>query len=298
MNKKVALVLSGGGARGIAHIGVIEELEKQGFEITSIAGTSMGSLVGGVYALGKMKDYADWMKTLDKRKVFQLVDFTLSMHGIVKGDKVLNKMKEFIPDMRIEDLEIAYSATAFDLTTNKEVVFTSGSIYEAIRASISIPTVFTPVYKEESVLVDGGVVNNIPLNNVKRLPNQEDLLIAVDVNADLPVPAEFLALKKNNAAEQKRESVYQKRVKEFRERLPKLSLPTNTKSNNRLNYFELINRTIGAMINQNSYHVMQDYPPDLLINVSHVACGTFDFFKAEEMIEMGRFAAQQHLEKL
>mgnify|MGYP001036644584 CR=1 FL=1 len=298
MKKKVALVLSGGGARGIAHIGVIEELEKEGFEITSIAGTSMGSLVGGVYALGKMKDYADWMKTLDKRKVFQLVDFTLSMHGIVRGDKVLNKMKEFIPDMNIEDLDVPYSATAFDLNTNKEVVFTSGSVYEAIRASISIPTVFTPVYNENSVLVDGGVVNNIPLNNVKRLPNNEDILIAVDVNANMPVPAEFLALKKSNVNVQKRESIYQKRIKEFRERLPKLSLPTSTKSNNRLNYFELINKTIGAMIDQNSHHVMQSYPPDVLINVSHVACGTFDFFKAEEMIEMGRFAVQQQLKKL
>ena len=127
MNNNVSLVLSGGGARGIAHIGVIEELEKQGFNIKSISGTSMGSLVGAVYAVGKMQEYKNWIYTLDRLDVFKLIDFTFSSQGLVKGDRVFKKMKEFIPDTNIEDLEIHYAATAADIINNKEVVFTKGS---------------------------------------------------------------------------------------------------------------------------------------------------------------------------
>ena len=137
MKQNVALVLSGGGARGIAHIGVIEELERQNFEITSIAGTSMGSLVGGVYALGKIEVFKNWICTLDKRKVFSLVDFALSKQGMIKGDRVLKKMKDFIPDTNIEELSIPYVAVAADLLHREEIAFSEGSIYEAIRASIS-----------------------------------------------------------------------------------------------------------------------------------------------------------------
>lgn len=145
MKQKAALVLSGGGARGISHIGVIEELEKQGFEISSVSGASMGALVGGVHASGKLVELKNWLYDLDKMKVFSLVDFTLSAQGLVKGDRVLNKMKEFVADVNIEDLRIPYAAVAADIVNAKEVVFTNGSIYEAIRASIAIPTVLTPV---------------------------------------------------------------------------------------------------------------------------------------------------------
>ena len=151
--KKVSLVLSGGGARGIAHIGVIEELEKQGYEIVSISGTSMGSLVGAIYSLGKMEEFKNWIYTMDKLDIFKYIDFTFSTQGLVKGDRVFNKMKEFIPDRNIEDLKINYSATATDITNKKEVVFTKGSIYEAVRASVAIPTVFTPVKIENSLLI-------------------------------------------------------------------------------------------------------------------------------------------------
>ena len=145
MKQPISLVLSGGGARGIAHIGAIEELEKQGFKIKSIAGTSMGALVGGLYALGKMQEYKEWIFTLDKLDIFRLIDFTFNTQGLIRGDRVFNKMKKFIPDMNIEELKIPYAAVATDITNGKEVVFTNGSIYEAIRASIAIPTVFTPV---------------------------------------------------------------------------------------------------------------------------------------------------------
>src|SRR5476651_40908 len=170
MKQNISLVLSGGGARGIAHIGVIEELERQGFNIASVAGTSMGAVVGGVYALGQMDAYKTWLYTLDKLKVFGLIDFSFSAQGMVKGDKLFNTIKAFINDANIEDLNMPYAAVAADIINKKEVVFTQGSIYDAIRASIAIPTVFTPVKYADGLLVDGGIINNLPIEHVKRHP--------------------------------------------------------------------------------------------------------------------------------
>ena len=171
MKRNVTLVLSGGGARGFAHIGAIEEIESRGYIINSIAGTSMGALIGGVYATGKMNEFKEWAYNLDKQQIFKLIDFSFTNQGLIKGDKVFKAMKKFIPDANIEDLKIKYTATAFDMAQTKEIVFREGSLYNAIRASISIPTVFTPVIVGDSVLVDGGVVNNIPISNAIRTKN-------------------------------------------------------------------------------------------------------------------------------
>jgi NTE family protein len=286
MKKNVALVLSGGGARGIAHIGVIEELEKQGFNIKSISGTSMGSLVGGIYALGKMQEYKKWMYTLNKLEVFNLVDFNMGIQGLVKGDRVFNKMKEFIPDGNIEDLDIPYAAIAADIINNKEVVFTEGSVYNAIRASVAIPSVFTPVKTDEGLLVDGGVVNNIPVNRVKRTP--DDILIVVNVNAHIPVCKPILSKKEHD----KKETAYRKKVNEFKNHLHKIN-PLNNKD--KIGYFDLINKTINLMIYHNAYLSIGQESPDIMIEISHNSCGTMDFFKAEEMVETGRYAAIKSL---
>ena len=135
--RRVALVLAGGGARGVAHIGAIEELERQGFEISAVAGTSMGALVGGVYASGYLEPFKEWMRALDKYKVFSLVDFALSTEGLVKGDRVMEAMKELVPDVQIERMPVPFAAVAADLLTGDEVVLDSGGLYDAIRASIS-----------------------------------------------------------------------------------------------------------------------------------------------------------------
>jgi NTE family protein len=287
MKQKVALVLSGGGARGIAHIGVIEELEKQGYEITSIAGTSMGSMVGGVYALGKMEEFRDWICTLDKRKVFSLLDFTLSKQGLIKGDKVLNKIRDFIPDTRIEELPIPYAAVAVDLINKKEVVFREGSLYHAVRASIAIPSVLTPVKGEHSLLVDGGVMNNLPMNHVHR--TEGDLLVAVNVNADVP-PYKPATVDKEAS---KKHSLYQEKIKDFYNQLLKRH-PQEHEDDN-LGYFSLLSRTIDLLTMQMANLALQNYHPDILVEVSHESCSIFDFYKAEEMVETGRQVARETL---
>lgn len=294
MKPKIALVLSGGGARGIAHIGVIEELERRGYEIASVAGTSMGALVGGVYADDAMEAFKDWMLSLDKRKIFSLVDFTLGRQGIVRGDKVFNKMKDFIPDTLIENLRIPYVAVAVDLISKKEVVFREGSLFDAIRASVSIPTVLTPVKTADGLLVDGGVLNNIPVNHAIRIPG--DLLMVVNVNASIPVSRPEISAEE----QEKQKHVYQKKIEEFQSHLQKiLSItPSDKQSQNheeKMGYFNLIDKTVTLMTDRLAQMLLKDYNPDLLIEVSHDACGTFDFYKAEEMVALGREAAHKSL---
>ena len=287
MKKNVTLVLSGGGARGFAHIGAIEEIENQGYNISSIAGTSMGALVGGVFAVGKMDEFKKWAFKLGKQEILKLIDFSFSNQGLIKGDRVLKKMKEFIPDENIEDLKIKYTATAFDMAQNKEIVFREGSLYNAIRASISIPTVFTPVISGNLVLVDGGVVNNIPINNAIRTNN--DVLMAVYVNADIPVHHINVTDKK------KSQYLYIQKINEFRKSLNKVN---DTDQVKRFHYFNLINDTIAVMTNQLATTMIKNTPPEILVEISKKSCGTFDFFKAEELVEVGRYAARERLNSL
>ncbi len=283
MKQPVSLVLSSGGARGVAHIGAIEELEKQGFEIKSIAGTSMGALVGGMYATGKLDVYKEWMCSLDKMDVFNLIDFTFSKNGIMKGDKILREMKRMIPDRNIEDLSIPFVAVATDISNDKDVVFNSGSLYDAIRASISIPTVFTPFVKDESYIVDGGVLNPIPINRIKRV--DDDILVVVNVNAR--VPNNKPPLPENNNHEEKRYSKYINTV------INKLNYFIPKHETDKLGYFSLLNKTMGLMLHQISLMTLEKYQPDILINISRDSFGTYDFYKSEKIIEAGRSATKK-----
>lgn len=288
MKQTISLVLSGGAARGIAHIGVIEELEKQGFEIKSIAGNSMGAFIAAMYAMDKLQEYKEWVLTLDKVDVFKLIDFTFSSQGLIKGDRVFNKMKTFFPDKNIEDLKIPYVAVAADITNMNEAVFTEGSIYDAVRASVSIPTVFTPFKKGNAMLVDGGVVNPIPLNRVKRI--EGDILVASYVNANIPYDKPEIT----KEDEERKDSVYKQKIIEFKNKLNEI-LPKNSKEH--LNYFTLINISIGLLTHHLSQMNIDKYKPDILINISRHSGGTFDFFKAEELIETGRLAAKKSIEQ-
>ncbi len=178
--KKVALALASGGPRGFAFIGAIEELLKRGYTISSIAGTSAGSLVGGIYAAGGLQQFKEWLFGLDSLKVVSLMDFSFSKNYLVKGEKVMEAIKERVPEVNIEDLPIPFAAVATDLYTGEEVVFREGPLFEAIRASISIPSMFKPVKWKGRTLVDGGMVNTFPLNRVQRTPG--DILVGFNVN--------------------------------------------------------------------------------------------------------------------
>ena len=177
--KRVALALSSGGPRGFAYIGALEELERRGYEVSSIAGTSIGALVGGVYAAGHLAEFKEWLLSLNKWKVFSLMDLSLSMNHIVKGDKIIEAMKEIVPDVKIEDLKTHFCAIATNLYTGEEVIFDSGDLFSAIRASMSIPSLFKPVQYGNTVLIDGHSSNCLPLNRVKR--RRGDILVGFDV---------------------------------------------------------------------------------------------------------------------
>lgn len=182
MGRKVSLVLGSGGARGITQIGVIKYLVEQGYEIDEVVGCSIGSLVGAAFAEGKINNLGDWMCKLTKKEVFRLLDFTNSKFGFLKGERVLLNLQEVFEDISIEDLSIKYTAVATDLFNESEIIFREGSVYEAIRASISIPGVFTGVERENKFLVDGGVLNPVPVNLVQ---NKENIIIAVNLDGPL-----------------------------------------------------------------------------------------------------------------
>ena len=281
--KDIALVLSSGGARGLAHIGVIEELESQGYHITSIAGCSMGALIGGVYAAGKLQEYREWMKTIDKKKMLELTDFSFSLNHLVKGTRIIKAIMEFVPDVPIEDLPIPYCAVATDWKAGREVVISKGSLFEAIRASISLPSFYEPVRRDDMILIDGGVVNPIPLNRVKRHPG--DLLVGVDVSGhDYKAQWE----------KQHRQAEIQKHDKSLKAKLLDMITPDNID----FNYYTLLSRTSSIMIRQNSLLMAQLTKPDLLIDIQMSRYGSFDYDKSEQLITVGHNKARKALETL
>ncbi len=289
MRKNVALVLGSGGARGAAHIGVIRELINSGYHITSISGTSMGALVGGIYASGKLDEYESWLCSLSKIGVFNLVDFTLSKNGIIKADKVLKKIQEFSPDKKIEELPIKFSAVATDLINKKEVVMDKGSLYKAIRASISIPIVITPMQINDALFVDGGILNPVPTNRIYR--NDDDILIAVDVNSAIP----YVKPKVDNLDWGYFEKLTSGKLHDFQNKLTK-PIPVNKKET--MGYFNLISETSILMLSQITKLTIAMNPPDLLIEISRQTCGLFDFHKASELIEIGKEATKKSIENL
>ncbi len=271
--KNVALVLSSGGARGLAHIGAIEELEAKGYRISSIAGCSMGALVGGVYAAGKIKEFREWMKTVDRKKMLELTDFSLSLNHLVKGTRIIEAIMEFVPDVHIEDLPIPYCAVATDLRAGKEVVFNKGSLFEAIRASISLPSFYEPVQRDNMILIDGGVINPIPLNRVKRQAG--DILVGVDVSGH-----DY----KTQWEESHRLTELQKKDKSLKAKILDKLIPDNIN----FNYYTVLSRSSSLMIRQNSILMAKLMKPDILVDIQMARYGGFDYDKSEKIIAIGR----------
>lgn len=280
--KDVALVLSSGGARGLAHIGAIEELESHGYHISSIAGCSMGALIGGVYAAGKLKEFREWMKTIDRKKMIELTDFSFSINHLAKGTRIIETIMEFVPDMAIEDLPVPYCAVATDLKAGREVVFNKGSLFESIRASISMPSFYKPVQRDGMVLIDGGILNPIPLNRVKR--QKKDILVGIDVSGH-----DY----KTQWDEMRRLTEMQKQDNSLKSKILDMLIPDNIE----FNYYTMLSRTNSLMIRQNSILMAKLMKPDILVDIQMSRYGTFDFDKSEKLVAIGKQKTLHAIEK-
>ncbi len=288
---KIALVLGSGGARGLAHIGVIEELLSRGYDITSVAGTSMGALVGGIYAAGKLPDFKKWVLGIDKFRMFQLLDFSFRLDGMVKGQRIISTLKEMVPDLSIEALPIPFAAISTDMAAEREVVFDRGSLFDAIRASISLPAFFRPVHKSDMVLMDGGILNPLPINRVSR--RRGDKVFAVDVN--VPDDEKPLPVRRKVQADDDDDSTFVEWLKRtFR---PDNSADTKEEPSLYSPYGGSLLQASDMMIERISRLTVELYKPRLLIEVPAAAYGILEFYRAPEIMELGRAAAAQALDR-
>lgn len=296
MSRNVALVLSGGGARGIAHIGVIDELVKSGFTITSVAGASMGAVVGGLYAKGTLPGFTEWLLSFNKMDVIKFMDLTIGHGGLIKGEKIMKVLEEFIGDVTIEELKIPFSCVAADLIGHKEIAFHTGSLLLAIRASSSIPTVFLPVIYDGMMLVDGGVLNPLPLDQVKR--TEGDILIAVNVNSNIPYEPpvkkpehyelEKYYTKMKAALNEKWSGMIDQYIEKYKNGKQAKPKPVNM--------FDVISESVILAQNKVAGIYIEKYKPDVLVETSVDVASVFDFYKSEELIEAGRIACRKALD--
>lgn len=288
----VALVLGSGGARGLAHIGAIEALESHGYTISSIAGCSMGSIIAGMYAAGKLAEAKEWFLNINRRDIVRLTDFSISNNSLVKGERVMKELQKIVPDCKIESLSIPLTLVASDLLTSDEVVFRSGSLFDAIRASISIPLFFQPVQWQGRLLVDGGILNPLPLRFVAR--EEGDLLVAMDISGKdgITVNREESDLGKLAEDLRRRQLSFlpdalQKMAREFSTRISAIERARRLNLQGTVNYISMLDRMSDMQIQQNTRLAIELTPPDILASMPQYAFNTFDFDKAETIIAEG-----------
>jgi NTE family protein len=335
MGKRVALVLGSGGARGYAHIGVIEELEARGYEIGCIAGCSMGAVVGGIYAAGKLAEYRQWTESLDYLDVLRLLDVSFRL-GAIRGEKVFGHIHDIVGEINIEDLPIPFTAVATDLTNQQEIWFQEGCIHQAMRASAAIPSLFTPVVQGRRMLVDGGLLNPLPI--VPVVSSRCDLIVAVNLNStqqhhyELPViqrpPAlrsrvehlvsslgsrlpsfkrkheqedeELLLEPHNDTTSPEAINPWQGPAQEQRSKTATRTSVEGTRVadlSGPASLLELINQSFEVMQTSLAQYKIAGYPPDVLINVPKRVCRFFEFYKAPELIMLGRQIASDSLDR-
>ena len=314
--KNVALVLSSGGPRGFAYIGAIEALEEHGYTITSIAGTSIGSLVGGIYAAGKLAEFKEWLYSLNAWEVFSLMDLSIGKNHFVKGERIIEAIMEIVPNVKIEDMPIPYRAVATDLYTGREVVFDHGPLFRAIRASISIPSLFRPVKYGLTTLIDGAIVNCLPLNRVER--TEGDLLVAFDVN-DVDEEEINLILRQEHEARLMDKRFELEVHEELLDVIHDFKHDTDMSLIKRLkhagsrsmevlkdvfnyrrafneddsldygeNYYDLLDRTFSLMNHKNTELMLELYKPDILVKMPFDSYGEIsDYAKAREISDRG-----------
>jgi NTE family protein len=293
--KHVSLALGSGGARGLAQIGIIRWLEEnREFRIKSIAGSSMGAVVGGIYAAGKLDIYEEWVCSLTRRDVFRLLDFAFSWSGLFSGERLMEKLRDMLGEANIEDLPIAFTAVATDVEKGREVWLSEGALFDAIRASMAIPTVFTPVVINGRTLVDGGLVNPVPI--APTLRQNGDLTIAVSLSGreEEGMDEDSFASLSDDDKEPGR---YQKAIGEFLEGLQE-KLGMEAENQRSFDMFDLISRSIETMQNSITRYRMAAYEPEGLVEIPVNACGIFDFHRAREMIDLGYERAERALRHL
>ncbi len=279
----VALVLGSGGARGNVHIGVIQALQEQGFDIVSISGCSMGAAVGGMFAAGKLDEFTSWITGLSRFDVLRLVDMSLLSMGIIQGEKVFAKLEEIVGDIHIEDLPVRYTAVATDLVKQQEVWFQSGPLLEAIRASVAVPGLIMPVRERHRFLVDGGLLNPVPISPT--VADQADLIVAVNLNGQSKHQRTVQRpdLNRDGASD---EWIMPDAVKAGEPM-------SNHMKWSKVDMFDRCFETMQATL---AKYKSAGYEPDVEVRIDSSACGSQEFHRAAEMIELGRKATLKALQ--
>jgi NTE family protein len=278
----VSLVLGSGGARGLAHIGVIQWLAENGYAIRSISGSSMGALVGGIYAAGKLEIYAEWVLALERVHVLRLLDPTIGSPGLFKGERIIGVLRELIGDCDIEELPISFTAVATDLDSGQEVWLRNGKLFDAIRASMATPLVFTPVRLGDRTLLDGAVVNPVPI--APTLDDFTDLTVAVALSG----AAEARPLAPMSAS-LINDSGYSNRIRNFVDSIRPVREPKPPSRG----LIDVAFTSMQTMQDTIARLRLSAYSPDVMIEVPRNACGFFEFWRAEELIALGRERAAQ-----
>ena len=316
---RVALALGSGGARGYAHIGVIEELHERGHEIVGIAGSSMGALVGGLEAAGKLDEYTSWASSLTQRAVLRLLDPSLTSAGVLRAEKVLEAVREILGDITVEQLPIPFTSVATDLIAGKSVWLQRGPVDDAIRASIAIPGVITPHVLDGRLLADGGILDPIPMAPIAAA--NAEMTIAISLGGDDPgghpepevrsTAERWNRLWRNTSAslldtKAARSLLETPSVRAWLSRFSTIgdeeAEPAVTQESAehvpKLGSFEVMNRTIDIAQSALARHTLAAYPPDLFIEVPRSVCRSLDFHRAAEVIEVGRELAAAALDAL
>lgn len=276
-SKTVSLVLGAGGARGLAHIGVIQWLTENGYAIRSISGASMGALVGGIYAAGKLATFAEWVLALERIEVLQLLDPAFGREGLFKGERIIGLLRDLIGDSEIRDLPVSYTAVAMDIDTGKEVWLREGKLFDAIRASMAIPLLLTPFRYGGRTLVDGGLVNPVPIGPT--LNDTTDFTIAVNPGGRYETRQEVPP-----SAPISDENDYRRRIHSFIESLYSTREPVLASPG----MIDIALRSMEAMENTIARLKIAAYAPDVVIEIPRNACRIHEFWRAEEMIALGR----------
>jgi NTE family protein len=294
----VAVALGGGGARGYAHIGILEVLRERGYDVVNVAGSSMGALVGGLFAAGGLDAYADWVRGLTHRDVFRLYDISPRAPGAIRAEKIFARVADILGDVRIEDLPIAFTAVATDLMTGEERWFQHGPVDAAIRASAALPGFMTPVVIDGRLLADGGLTNALPI--APTVAAGADLTVAVVVSGRRRIAA--APRRRGTEARSARRGIGT-RLASLRGQsgatappAAELAEPVFESLPEGLGLLDVMDMSLEAVRTAALRHTLAACPPDVLITVSRSSCGTLDFHKAEEMIALGRRLAVDALD--